>query len=196
MATPGARRCSIRRSLTRSPAGASGSSQNACSTPAVSSFVAVGRRSRQWIRTSASAAYWRFRAAITPRAWRLPPLGTARRRSSSCHRMRRRMKIDNTRALGAEVVLYDRATEDRDAIGDRLAAERGLTLIKPYDEPLVIAGQGTCGLEIAEQASENGISQARRSGLLRRRRLRLRHRAGAGSRRPRPQGASGRARGL
>jgi threonine dehydratase len=67
-----------------------------------------------------------------------------------------RMKIGNTRALGAEVVLYDRATEDRDAIGDRLAAERGLTLIKPYDEPLVIAGQGTCGLEIAEQASENG----------------------------------------
>ncbi|WP_299860294.1 threonine/serine dehydratase [uncultured Hoeflea sp.] len=71
-----------------------------------------------------------------------------------------RMKIGNTRALGAEVVLFDRATEDRDAIGARLAAERGLTLIKPYDEPLVIAGQGTCGLEIAEQASENGIAQA------------------------------------
>lgn len=71
-----------------------------------------------------------------------------------------RMKIGNTSALGAEVFLYDRATEDRDAIGARLAAERGLTLIKPYDEPLVIAGQGTCGLEIAEQASENGIAQA------------------------------------
>lgn len=71
-----------------------------------------------------------------------------------------RMKIGNTSALGAEVILYDRATEDRDAIGARLAAERGLTLIKPYDEPLVIAGQGTCGLEIAEQASENGIAQA------------------------------------
>lgn len=71
-----------------------------------------------------------------------------------------RMKIDNTRALGAEVVLFDRATEDRDAIGARLATERELTLIKPYDEPLVIAGQGTCGLEIAVQASENGIAQA------------------------------------
>ena len=64
-----------------------------------------------------------------------------------------RMKIDNTRALGAEVVLYDRATQDRDLIGDRLAGERGLTLIKPFDEPLVIAGQGTTGLEIAQQAA-------------------------------------------
>ncbi len=71
-----------------------------------------------------------------------------------------RLKIDNTRALGAEVVLYDRATEDRDAIGARLAAERGLTLIKPFDEPQVIAGQGTAGLEIAEQAAEEGIAGA------------------------------------
>lgn len=59
------------------------------------------------------------------------------------------LKIANTRALGAEVVLYDRATEAREEIGDRLSAERGLTLIKPYDEPMVIAGQGTAGLEIA-----------------------------------------------
>lgn len=71
-----------------------------------------------------------------------------------------KMKIDNTRAMGAEVVLYDRATEDRDAIGDRLASERGLTLIKPFDEPQVIAGQGTTGLEIAEQAAELGVTQA------------------------------------
>ncbi|MDO6588974.1 threonine/serine dehydratase [Loktanella sp. D2R18] len=61
------------------------------------------------------------------------------------------IKIANTRALGAEVVLYDRSTEDRDEIGDRLAAERSLTLIKPFDEPHVIAGQGTCGLEIAQE---------------------------------------------
>ena len=70
------------------------------------------------------------------------------------------VKVGNTRAYGAEVILYDRATGDRDAIGARLAAERGLTLIKPYDEPLVIAGQGTVGLEIAEQATEVGITQA------------------------------------
>lgn len=70
------------------------------------------------------------------------------------------LKIANTRALGAEVVLYDRATEDRDAIGARLAAERGLTLIKPFDNAMVIAGQGTTGLEIAVQAAEQGVTQA------------------------------------
>ena len=64
------------------------------------------------------------------------------------------IKIANTRALGAEVVLYDRATEDRDALGAKLANERGLTLIKPFDEPLVIAGQGTCGLEIAQELGD------------------------------------------
>lgn len=71
-----------------------------------------------------------------------------------------RLKIANTRALGAEVVLYDRATEDRDAIGDRLASERGLTLIKPYDNDMVIAGQATTGLEIVEQAGECGVTDA------------------------------------
>ena len=68
------------------------------------------------------------------------------------------IKIDNTRALGAEVVLYDRATEDRDEIGDRLAAARGLTLIKPFDMAEVIAGQGTTGLEIAQQAADLGVT--------------------------------------
>ena len=71
-----------------------------------------------------------------------------------------RMKIENTRTLGAEVVLYDRATEDRDAIGARLAAERGLTLVKPFDDPNVIAGQGTAGLEIAEDTTALGVETA------------------------------------
>lgn len=71
------------------------------------------------------------------------------------------LKIENTKALGAEVVLYDRvAGESREAIGDALSAQRGLTLIRPYDEPLVIAGQGTIGLEIAQQAGELGIADA------------------------------------
>jgi len=70
------------------------------------------------------------------------------------------VKIANTRALGAKVVLYDRETEDRDEIGERLSAEHGLTLIKPYDEPLVIAGQGTTGLEIAEDINALGIADA------------------------------------
>ncbi len=70
------------------------------------------------------------------------------------------LKIDNTRALGGEVVLYDRATESREEIGNALASERGLTLIRPYDEPQVIAGQGTAGLEIARQAKAAGVSNA------------------------------------
>lgn len=71
-----------------------------------------------------------------------------------------RVKIDNTRALGAEVVLYDRTSGDRDAIGAALAEERGLTLVKPFDEPLVIAGQGTAGLEIAADALALGVTAA------------------------------------
>ncbi len=70
------------------------------------------------------------------------------------------MKLDNTRAYGAEVITYDRGSEDRDEIGARLSAERGLTLVKPFDDPQVIAGQGTVGLEIAEQAAAQGISEA------------------------------------
>ena len=70
------------------------------------------------------------------------------------------IKIANTRALGAEVVLYDRATEDRDALGAALAQERGLALIPPFDHPQVIAGQGTVGLEIAEQARALGVTSA------------------------------------
>ncbi|SMO88268.1 threonine ammonia-lyase [Ruegeria faecimaris] len=71
-----------------------------------------------------------------------------------------KLKIDNTRALGAEVVLYDRSNESREEIGEAVAAKRGLTLIRPYDEPLVIAGQGTTGLEIARQAAVLGVEQA------------------------------------
>lgn len=70
------------------------------------------------------------------------------------------VKVDGTRAYGAEVVLYDRAREDRDALGAALAAERGLTLVPPFDHPEVIAGQGTTGLEIAEQAAEAGVTRA------------------------------------
>ncbi|MGR3452468.1 threonine ammonia-lyase [Pseudooceanicola sp.] len=70
------------------------------------------------------------------------------------------LKIANTRAYGAEVVLYDRLTEDRDKIGAEMAEARGLSLVKPFDAPMVIAGQGTTGLEIAEQAAEAGVNRA------------------------------------
>ena len=63
-------------------------------------------------------------------------------------------KIDNTRALGGTVVLYDRLTENREEIGERMQKEQGAILVKPYDEPLIIAGQGTIGLEISEQVAE------------------------------------------
>ena len=63
------------------------------------------------------------------------------------------VKIGGTRELGAEVVLYDRATEDRDALGARLAAERGLTLVRPFDDPEVIAGQGTRTSAVATPSS-------------------------------------------
>ncbi len=58
------------------------------------------------------------------------------------------------------MVLYDRGSQDRDALGAALAAERGLTLIPPFDHPEVIAGQGTVGLEIAAQAAEAGVATA------------------------------------
>lgn len=70
-------------------------------------------------------------------------------------------KIEGTRAYGAEVVLYDRAGgESREAIGAELSQSRGLVLVKPYDDPWVIAGQGTCGLEIAAQAKAAGVEWA------------------------------------
>jgi threonine dehydratase len=61
-----------------------------------------------------------------------------------------RLKRERTLALGAEVVLYDRNSEDRAAIAMKIVAERGATLVPPYDDPLIIAGQGTIGVEIVE----------------------------------------------
>ncbi|WP_419904114.1 threonine ammonia-lyase [Kiloniella sp.] len=67
------------------------------------------------------------------------------------------IKINNTRGFGAEVILYNRFEDDREAIGNRIMHESGALLIPPYDHPFIIAGQGTCGLEIAEQAKEIGV---------------------------------------
>jgi threo-3-hydroxy-L-aspartate ammonia-lyase len=57
-------------------------------------------------------------------------------------------KVEATRGYGAEVVMYDRYTEDRDALGRALAEERGMALVPPYDHPCVMAGQGTVALEL------------------------------------------------
>lgn len=61
-----------------------------------------------------------------------------------------RLKRARTEALGAEVVVYDRNNEDRAGIAAKIVAERGATLVPPYDDPLIIAGQGTIGTEIVE----------------------------------------------
>jgi threonine dehydratase len=64
-----------------------------------------------------------------------------------------RIKLETTRSLGATVVTYDRVKESREEIGARISAETGASLIKPFDDPNVIAGQGTAGLEIGEDVS-------------------------------------------
>ncbi len=61
------------------------------------------------------------------------------------------IKLDNTRALGCEVVTFDRRTEDRDTLARKIAAERGCVFVHPYDDPWVMAGQGTIGLELLKQ---------------------------------------------
>jgi threonine dehydratase len=63
-------------------------------------------------------------------------------------------KIDAVEGYGAEIIRYDRYTGDRVALGQRLAAERGLTLIPPYEDPEVIAGQGTAALELLEEVGD------------------------------------------
>lgn len=68
-----------------------------------------------------------------------------------------RAKLENTRRLGGEVITYDRYTGDREALARDIAAERGAVVVPSYDHDYIIAGQGTVGLEIAEQAAELGI---------------------------------------
>jgi threonine dehydratase len=69
-----------------------------------------------------------------------------------------RPKRERTAALGAEIVLYDREREDREQIARGIAASRGAVLVPPYDDPFVIAGQGTAGREIAEDLARLGHS--------------------------------------
>jgi len=68
------------------------------------------------------------------------------------------MKVANTRASGAEVILYDRVRESREAIGEGIAARTGATIVPPYDHPWILTGQGTAGLELAEQAKVLGVT--------------------------------------
>jgi threonine dehydratase len=67
-------------------------------------------------------------------------------------------KRERTKGYGAEVVLYDRDREDREAIARDIAGKRGATVVPPYDDPMVIAGQGTVGREIAEDMAALGVA--------------------------------------
>jgi threonine dehydratase len=69
-----------------------------------------------------------------------------------------RPKRERTAALGAEVVLYDREREDRTAIARDIAEKRGAVLVPPFDDPMVIAGQGTTGREIVEDMAALGLT--------------------------------------
>ena len=73
-------------------------------------------------------------------------------------------KLDATRGYGAEVVPYDRWTESREEIGARLAEERAFELVKPYDDPRVMAGQGTVALELLQEAPDLDVLLAPVSG--------------------------------
>jgi threonine dehydratase len=67
-------------------------------------------------------------------------------------------KLEGTRSYGAEVVTYDRLREDREAIAAKLCSDRGATLVRPFDDPFIVAGQGTVGLEIAQDLKQRGLS--------------------------------------
>lgn len=68
------------------------------------------------------------------------------------------IKVQNTQSYGADVVFYDRASEDREAIAKKIATQRSAVIVPPFDDPHIIAGQGTTGLELAHDLSARGIS--------------------------------------
>ncbi|WP_366474079.1 threonine/serine dehydratase [Sphingomonas sp.] len=72
------------------------------------------------------------------------------------------VKIEGTRAEGAEIVFFDRARESREAIAAKLAGELGATVVPSFDDPMIVAGQGTVGLEILEQLAQAGEPSPRR----------------------------------
>jgi threonine dehydratase len=68
------------------------------------------------------------------------------------------IKMSNTKSYGAEIVTYDRTTENRAEIANRYVAKRGAVLVPPFEHPDIIAGQGTCGLEIINELQARGVA--------------------------------------
>src|SRR5258706_10691615 len=75
------------------------------------------------------------------------------------------VKVQATSSYGAEIVLYDRLTEDREALARAIGEQRGLTLVPPYDDPAIIAGQGTVALELLDEVPELDRSEEHTSEL-------------------------------
>jgi len=69
-----------------------------------------------------------------------------------------RLKVEGTRAQGADIIFFDRATESREKIAARIASDKGSIVVPSYDDPHIVAGQGTVGLEILQQLEEAGAS--------------------------------------
>ena len=69
------------------------------------------------------------------------------------------LKVEGTKAQGANIIFYDRRTESREEIAARISSETGATVVPSFDDPHIVAGQGTVGLEIVEQLEENGLPQ-------------------------------------
>ena len=72
------------------------------------------------------------------------------------------LKVEGTRAQGAEIVFYDRQTEDRVTIAEKIARETGATVVPSFDDPHIVAGQGTVGLELMDQLAEVSVAQPAR----------------------------------
>ena len=104
------------------------------------------------------------------------------------------IKRRNTEAWGAKIVSYDRHRDDREAIGTAIAGQTGGTLVKPYDDPLIIAGQGTVGLELAGTACDDRSAAGCGAGSMRRRRADCRRLHRIGRPAARRAGPCGRAR--
>ena len=169
-----------------------------------------GRLARR--RGACAAASSRTRRATTPRASRARLDCSARRPWSSCPSDAPAIKRDRVEADGAEIVIVGTASEEREAVAERIAAERGLSIIPPYDDDRIIAGQGTIGLEIVEDVPDlaavlvpigggglsSGVAVAvralhpERAGHRRRARARRRRAASLREGRHRPLGGRGR----
>ena len=176
-AMPCARRSCRTRSSTSGSAGGCCSNARTCSAPARSSSAAPTTRSPR-SRREVARARRRRHVVGQPCPGRGRGGAPLRRRAppSSCRPTRRRPSGCRTERSGARIVTYDRASEDRDAVAARFIAEHGGTLIHPFNNADVIAGQGTVGLEIAADCAADGLRARCGAGAGQRRRPVGRHR--------------------